>query len=307
MSPKKGPYITAFLTLCVLWVISAMPARAQTLGRTTEIQVREDGSAIWVIENKIPLGTSDNAAQQMASEFEAGWRSGIENAEVLTGRSMELKNFDATGPVQIQDYKVMRYQFEWVGFAKLEGDRITIGDVFGAGVLNLSAVDILYIRFPAGYAASNVVPAATQSSENTLMWSGPKSFAFGEPHATFTKLGSIWPKVILVVVISACLVLGWLLWHKRIFRPLLKTAAKPAEPAESLVLKSDVERAVDILKAAGGKMQQTELVKRMDLSKSKVSAILGSMEAAGKIQRTRMGRKNLVALKPGADEKRFPE
>jgi uncharacterized membrane protein len=106
--------------------------------------------------------------------------------------------------------------------------------------------------------------------------------------------------VAVTVSVGTALVVAWYIWFKRLFKPALKTTEKP-KPSEEL-LKNDVDRVLEILKEVGGKMYQNDMVKRMDLSKSKVSDILSSLEREGKIRRLRTGRKNLVMLPPAPEE-----
>lgn len=294
------------LAACVVLLVTLclpMPASTQTLGKTTEIEVRADGSALWVIENKFPLDTPDNEIQQTISLFENSMENRVDNAEVLVGRTMGMRNFTASGPVQLEEYKKVRYKFEWTNFAEVEETRVRIGDVFEAGFLDLSSnADVLKIKYPEGYRSSGVTPTPDETSNRELTWNGPRSFAYGRPSITLTPTPSPWPTVALAAIIICGLVAGWFLWFKKLFKPIAKAAKKPEAPPAAKILKSDAEMAVDILKEGGGKMYQTELVRRLDFSKSKGSALLSSMEKAGTIQRTRMGRKNLITLKPSPDE-----
>lgn len=285
---------------CALLLIvlsTAWPASAAS-SKTTEIDVRADSSSLWVVEERFTNDTPDNEIALRISQYENSIKATVENVEVLTNRSMEISNFTASGPVQLPDYKKVRYEFEWTNLAKTESGRLRIGDVFEAGFLDLpTAADVLTIQYPGDYAASSVTPTSSGTSGNRITWSGQKSFGYGEPSMTLTPIPSIWPKILITVLIACGVVAGWFIWFKKLFRPMAKAAEKPKEAPESEeVLKSDVDKALGVLKAAGGKMYQTELVKRMDLSKSKVSALLGSMEAEGTIKRLRMGRKNLVSL-----------
>jgi hypothetical protein len=294
------------LGACALLLIvlsTACPASASS-SKTTEIDVRADSSSFWVVEERFTTDTSDNEIALRISQFENLIRATVENVKVITNRSMEIQNFTASGPVQLQDSKKVRYEFEWTNFAKTETGRLRIGDVFEAGFLDLpTAADVLTIQYPGDYAASSVTPSPSGTSGNTITWSGQKSFGYGEPSMTLTPIPSIWPKILLGVLIACGIVAGWFIWFKKLFRPMAKAAEKPKKAPESEeILKSDVDKALGILKAAGGKMYQTELVKRMDLSKSKVSALLSSMEEEGTIKRLRTGRKNLVSLATSAEE-----
>jgi hypothetical protein len=288
------------LGACALLLIvlsTAWPASASS-SKTTEIDVRADSSSLWVVEERFTTDTPDNEIAVRISQYENLIRATVENVKVLTDRSMGIENFTASGPVQLQDYKKVRYEFGWTNFAKIESGRLRIGDVFEAGFLDLpTAADVLIIQYPGDHAASSVTPTPNVTSGNIITWSGQKSFSYGEPSVTLTPIPSIWPKILIGVLIALGIIAGWFIWFKKLFRPMVKATTKPKEVPESEeILKSDVDRALGVLKSAGGKMYQTELVKRMDLSKSKVSALLSSMEKEGTIKRLRTGRKNLVSL-----------
>jgi uncharacterized membrane protein len=297
---KKFLVLILVLVFALLQLPSAMADRPS---RVTEIEILSDGSALWTVESKFSLDTPDNEIQTLISSFESTLNQKAENAEVLTGRSMEIKNFTASGPVQIQDYKKVRYEFTWTNFAEKEGDELRVGDAIEAGFLDLpTAADVLTIKYPAGYGVREVTPEPKETRDRELTWYGEQSFSFGRPSITLVLLPSPWPPLMIIVVISCGVIAAWFFWFKRLFKPLLKTAEKPELPRAERVLKSETERAIEILKEAGGKMYQTELVRRLDISKSKGSALLNSMEQRGEIQRMRMGRKNLIILKPATEE-----
>jgi len=271
--------------------------KAET-GKITEIEIRADGSAQWIIDEKFPLETSDNDIQIAMSSFENFMEDLIENAEVQTGRSMEMLNFSGSGPVTYQDYKKVRYEIEWSNFAELKSNRIIIGDVFEAGLMDLSTnADVLTIKYPSNYKTVEVVPTPSQTSDCELTWYGPKSFSNGEPTIILKSVPSPWLLLGLATTLIGAIVVGWFLWFKKLFKPMLKASKKqePVTPREPL--KSDTEKIIDILKESGGKASQKEIVKQMDLSKSKVSMLLSALEGKGVVERIQMGRRKVVILK----------
>lgn len=297
---KSGGDLGKFhvLTLALLVLLQLQVVAAQSSNRTTEIELQSDGSAAWVVEVVYPINTPDNEIEPQMTSFQTTMDQKAENAEVLTKRSMEITDFSASGPVEVQESKKVRYTFKWVNFAENDGGDIRMGDAIEAGLLDLpTASDILVVKLPSGYKAYDITPDADQTSTGQLNWYGPRSFSFGRPSLTLRVIPSLWPTLAVAVVISVGLFFGWLFWFKRLFEPMLKTAQKPEVPPAEKLMKSDTDLAIEILRGAGGKMYQTELVRKMDMSKSKVSAVLSAMEQEGRIQRLRTGRKNLVSLK----------
>lgn len=223
--------VLAILILVVGFLIMVLgPANlvsAETLERSTEIEIREDGSALWIIENAIPPETTDDEVQQTISQFESYIRTKIDELGVLAERSMEIKDFYADGPLQVHDHRVIRYEFGWENFAEVEGKYIRIGDVFEAGAVNLSSTsDVLVIRYPASYAPREVVPSPDETLDCGFAWSGPKSFSFGEPRITLKSVSSRLLTIAVAVAVGCALVAAWYIWFKKVFNPLLKASKK---------------------------------------------------------------------------------
>lgn len=61
-------------------------------------------------------------------------------------------------------------------------------------------------------------------------------------------------------------------------------------------LKPDERYLVRLIATHGGRLRQSEIVERLDWSKSKVSRLLSNLEAAGEIEKVDVGRENVVVL-----------
>ncbi|HTX44150.1 MAG TPA: hypothetical protein VMC61_05425, partial [Methanocella sp.] len=71
---------------------------------------------------------------------------------------------------------------------------------------------------------------------------------------------------------------------------------------------SDEERIVKYLEEAGGQMFQSDLVKRTDFSKSKLSMVLSDLKDKGTILKIKKGKENLIRLnRPTADRPEGPK
>jgi hypothetical protein len=72
-------------------------------------------------------------------------------------------------------------------------------------------------------------------------------------------------------------------------------AAEP-EPEPDFDLLSDEERVEYLLEQRGGRMKQANIVKETGWSDAKVSQLLSSMAEAGRVEKLRLGRENLISL-----------
>ncbi|HUW67226.1 MAG TPA: hypothetical protein VMW20_04170 [Candidatus Nanoarchaeia archaeon] len=73
----------------------------------------------------------------------------------------------------------------------------------------------------------------------------------------------------------------------------LKTPLNPAKKMEDLEYEEMIEQ---ILNRSGGQVYQSEIIKEMRLSKSKISILLTKMKEEGKIIKIRKGKENIIRL-----------
>jgi DNA-binding transcriptional ArsR family regulator len=313
MIKRCGYFLLALGAVLILARISF--AQTQEYNTTYTIEIYPDGSATWTVEYRFHLETlaDEEYFQEYISEFENQKIEYLENfsdkmnalverASIVTGRSMGTKNFLVS--LGILDtvtgkYGVIRYQFDWIGFAKLEEESIVIGDVFEGG-LYLSKDDALIMKYPSSHAVDTVSPQPDdiREKELELIWYGRRDFGSGEPRATLQLKPTAIPTLLIVVgTICALLVLAGAFTLKR---RRAREAPEERPPIEEIT-KSDEDRIVDLLRGAGGALYQSDLVKMTGFSKSKTSAVLSSLREKGIIDRAKRGRKNLITLKPQAD------
>jgi uncharacterized membrane protein len=72
--------------------------------------------------------------------------------------------------------------------------------------------------------------------------------------------------------------------------------APPAPVLREERYMSDEERVVKYLEEAGGQMFQSDLVKKTDFSKSKLSMVLSELKEKGTIIKIKKGKENLIRL-----------
>jgi len=320
MKTKLGVAIFLLLFLTILFPFGIVFCQDQLEENTTfKIEVHMDGSATWIIERRFPLKTEEDVRifQQYASEFEAQKEAYLEEfsnktrelvnrASVITGRSMRAENFGiavsiletATG-----SFGVIKYQYDWVGFAKVEDNRVTIGDVFEGGFY-LYRDDALIVKYPSGYVivAVSPTPDDTREPDRTLTWYGRRNFGAGEPTVILEKrvptiidtLKEYAPLIVGLIVIAGIGSAG--LWFFK-FRKKEKIGGFP--PRVTLGIEDDEDRVIKLLRAAGGRLYQSTITEQCGFSKSKTSELLTAMEKRGIVKRGKKGREKLVTLIKG--------
>ncbi len=191
-----------------------------------------------------------------------------------------------------------------------KGDRITIKiSFYSSGMLQNvqnkkqfayyirfnQPVNLFYVRLfiPKGYAIlSPIIPSPdmVESSENRLVleWRRENIKAGEEFYFIVGFSGEIkgFSPLWLVVIFVSAFAGGF-------FAGMLYKERKGKEKVE--VLRSDEEKVIELLK--NGPVLQSELVKKLGVSKAKVSLLLKDMEKKGLIERVREGRSYLVRLK----------
>jgi uncharacterized membrane protein len=298
--------------------LTAVRCSGQLQWRTsTEVEVFTDGSATWVVQQKTALLTQDDEAafyqylnitsvDQISSHF----RSIVDEASLLTGRSMRVENLEVNANVStagLSTEGIIQYQFDWIGFAGQTGDGgIKIGDAL-SGAMDLSREDELTIVYPSGYSVVSVYPLPdnTEASERALTWFGPRNFGAGEPHFLLGKENSSWTDVItsnipLLAAIATAFstgFLGYFLGMKRAStNKLTGPNSSSLQSQSSFGAEDDEQKVVRLLTAAGGRMYQSAIGEQGGFSKSKASELMSAMESRGIVSRKKMGRGKLVTL-----------
>ena len=305
--------------ICVLVVAPVYAQDTLDESLTTTITLRSDGSATWSIEQRFLLATQEDVMffEQYIAQFEAEkevylqdfmnrTQGLVSRASLITGRSMSGENFQvATNLLHAAtaSYGVIVYSYDWVGFARLEANRLAVGDVFEGGFY-LYQGDALIVQYPLGYGvvAASPVPDETKSVDRTLAWYGRRNFGAGEPTVILEE-GAVavvdgwlaylpWISVVIVVVIG-----GFAILYSGKLRG--KTRSADAGSLRRVTLEKmedEEEKVVKLLKAAGGKLFQSQIAKHCGFSTSKTSELLSAMEKTGLIKRKTQGREKLVML-----------
>ena len=303
----KRLLLSAVPVLAILLIAAQAAPAGQDPTVTYTISLQEDGSAIWNMEYRTPLlSENDTAAfQDYASqiqtvslpEYTELMRRSAAQASTATGRPVGVSNFTADSAIQAGptgSYGVVHLRCLWSGFAS-RGDSLTVGDVFVGG-LYLGKDHALVIRPPQGYSALQAAPAPDRTGDG-LTWYGLRSFGAGEPRVVFGKETFPWFPALLGIIIVA-IALGIYTVRRRIRPTLPAPAAAQAAPADQTADLELGDRILALLAARGGSLHQSELVETLGLPKSTVSEAINRLHDAGKIEKVRKGRENLIRIPP---------
>ncbi len=312
-----------------------------------DIALEDDGSAQWTIEYWVQLDDADNEEafeslredieddpEGHTAEFESRIDDTVAAASEATGREM------GTGDVAVEtdrqsltrEYGVVRYTFEWQGFAALEDDEIHAGDAIEG--LYIDDGTRLLISWPEGYERTAVSPEPDDTRDRAVIWHGGETdFVSGEPRVVVAPEGTSLSWLLIAGGLGGLLVLGgggvwWLRGRSPADgadsseggpAPSSTTAsatetaaatataddganasrATPADPDVDPDLLSNDEQVIRILEANGGRVKQQTVKEELDWTDAKTSKVVGSLREEGMVESFRIGRENVLTF---ADE-----
>lgn len=347
--------VVAALVVLVVASLAAAPAMGQSDqpalqtpdgfdSTTFRLTVYENGSATWAIEHRTPLENESDVDQfeAYADDFEANettlYTDFVDDAQLLTnigtnetGRDMDARNFArAASADPAQSQGTVRMAFLWTNFARTDGDRVIVSDVFDGGFYIDNSQRMVIERGP-GLAFESARPTPDLRSapdsladSESVSWVGERSFNDSRPYVVLappsaietntapttplqSNSGSLGPMALAAVVL---LVLGAAVaWRSGAVAAVFNndddagataTQPPPQEPRETTIdeeeLLSDSDRVIKLLEDNGGRMKQVDIVDSTEWSKSKVSMLLSDMEDEGDISKLRVGRENIISL-----------
>ncbi len=196
------------------------------------------------------------------------------------------------------DFGVVRYTFEWKKFSKVASKKIYIGDVFSEGMF-LTGDNVLVIKIPDGYEFISTSPNYDKRDGNRLIWDGTlyRSFRSGEPSIVLSPIptgnGTWLIAGVLAVLTGSSSML--LFRKKRTAKPAHESIEyfSPLPPLTEEELQ-DEEMIERVLIKSGGQAYQSDIVKEIGVSKSKISIVLARMKEDGRILKIRKGKENLI-------------
>lgn len=306
---RAWAYILLVIALNIHAIQGVVFAQDQLDESTTyTIVLASDGMATWTIERRFLLHTEDDVTsfEQYRVEFEAQktnltatftseTQDLVAQASLITGRTMRTENFViviGTVDAATGTYGVITYQYDWIGFGKVEEGRIIVGDVFEGGFY-LYRDDTLAIQYPASLGVHEASPSPddTHPADTTVLYYGQRNFGAGEPRII---VGASVPYIPLLVGASL-LGVGALAAYLT-FKKKGEKTPPPFPPQKPFVVTTDTDRVIDLLHSLGGQAYQSMITKRLGFSKAKTSQLMKTMEKQRLVTRERMGREVVVTL-----------
>jgi hypothetical protein len=310
-----------FLLVYLLSGVSICQSQQQTEQFATidRISLHIDGSATWYVETRYLLPDANATIaflqyfliekETRLLEFATNTMFLVNVAQIKTGRNMEAKNFtiDVSFEYSQTDlYGLVKYQYEWLGFAKIEGKHIMMGDALWWPrhlYLRRETRDAFIVEYPSGYRVTDVspLPDYEKESERVLKWYGDRQFSGDKPSVvfeerTFTIIDTLIENLPIAVggiaMISVSFVGLWFYRSKR-KKEMEALASNMSSPLE---MRSEEDKVIELLKAAGGSSYQSTITKHCGFSKAKTSMLLTSMEIRGIVMRKKQGREKVVTL-----------
>jgi hypothetical protein len=178
-----------------------------------EIRIYRNGSARWAIRATRPLENQSDIERfrSFADTFESTETDAFRNFRLraqrlvafgtnTTDREMNAISFGRdTRVVELgQTRGVVELSFLWTNFARTDGDRVVVGDVFQGGMFVDSGQRLVIARDPglAFESVSDDPPPDSQSVEGnltaseTVTWFGEQDFPDQRPRAVLVPPGS---------------------------------------------------------------------------------------------------------------------
>jgi hypothetical protein len=195
------------------------------------VDVDADGDAVWTIEYRVRLSTSDEerAFEEFRTDLEANpeaytdrFRGRMETtvgeAANATGREMNVSNVSVTAERREipQEYGVVTYRFRWGGFATVEDGRIAAGDAIDG--MFLDEESSLIVSWPDSHELDEASPEPAETRDGSVVWVGPVDFAGGEPRIAAVPdsvVNSIPSRLPILAVVGILVVLGGVLAYSR--------------------------------------------------------------------------------------------
>jgi len=171
------------------------------------VTVDPNGSATWTFQYRTHLGNDSQRRRfrEFAKRFEGNdtsfyrdfrrnARSLVADAQNASSRHMNASHFSRNASVRGLDANVglVQMSFTWSAFARVEGSRVVVGDLFQGG-LYLGPSQWLVVRHTGPLRFRTVVPTPNETADPTLTasdsvtWRGPREFADERPRIVLVE------------------------------------------------------------------------------------------------------------------------
>lgn len=346
-----GRGVIVYLLLVALLIPSGVVGMPDTVEQTDtdleaddivlQIHLNPDGSATWTIEHRYRLADEDAEAafadlradietneSAYLNRFTDRMEPTVASAADSTGREMAVENVSITAETRSlpQEYGIIRYQFEWFGFAVFDDGQLIAGDAVSG--LFLDDETRLIVSWTDEYTLDRAAPNPDEVRDQLVQWHGPTDFGPNEPRVVLVRSDSgviddpsddpllgVGSNLLLGLGVLALAILGGALFIRRRGTRAAGTGTIAAVEAErgdgdldaetdepEWGLMSNEEKVVRLLERNGGRMKQQEVTTTFGWSAANTSQVIRELREKGAIETFRIGRENVIVL-PDEDSK----
>ncbi len=184
LTQMKGRLITFAVAAALACALATGVAAADTT--EIDVQVEEDGDAVWTVTTETALETederqgfqriADDADRQanLAEDTRAQFAAFAERAGEHVDREMTVSDGSASASLD-DDVGTTVVEFTWSGFGVVDEGSVTAGDVFEGG-LSLDEGTTFTVHAPAGYVVADADAPEADVGESSVAWTGPVDF-----------------------------------------------------------------------------------------------------------------------------------
>ncbi|USZ70956.1 DUF7345 domain-containing protein [Natronosalvus halobius] len=199
-----------------------------------DVAIQSNGTAEWTLEFWIRLDDDESEAafeslrqdirdnpDNYTQSFADRMTETAATASESTGREMAVDGFDVETQRQslAREYGVVRYTFDWHGFAAVEDGEIRVGDAIEG--IYLDEGTRLLVEWPEGYERTAVAPDPDDERDRAVIWRGGETdFVSGEPRVVLAAGGG--PSTTTVVAAALAVVAlaaGGAWWYRNRDQP----------------------------------------------------------------------------------------
>lgn len=291
------------------------------------VELADDGTASWTVEFLIRLeDTESTEAFESVSDdidenpepyldrFAERIDTTVAASSNATDREMTIDGFDVETERQTvaRDFGVVRYTFDWKGFAVADGSELRAGDAIEG--FYLEEETRLLITWPEEYELERADPEPDERRDNAAIWRGSETeFVSGEPGIVVSS-GSMGLSVVYLAVGVGALTVafGGSVWYRRRDDVVGSDSRTPrregptggpvgsetAEMSHDLPEEflSNEERVLRLLEENGGRIKQQDVVSKLDWTDAKTSKVVSGLREDGKLESFRLGRENILTI-----------
>ncbi len=186
------------ITFALVAALALSMAAGVAAADTTEIdvQIEEDGDAVWTVTTETALETEDerqgfqrivddaDRRADFAEDTRSQFAALAERAGEHVARDMTVSDASATASLD-GDVGTTVVEFTWSGFGAVEEGSVTVGDVFEGG-LSLEEGTTITVHAPEGYVVADADAPDAEVGETSVTWTGPVDFE-GDVSITFSE------------------------------------------------------------------------------------------------------------------------